>query len=198
MSSTALPNVALRRPPRVWPSFIDSCSVASPNSYSVSLDIDRCSARMLPDIQSCITYLGEGDDGHERKRKPERRRPSRMLGCWSAITPTPVHTSHHSPTNAKGKKTINTLIQLPNNKCLVLPTKSSFLPLLGPCESRLPDPNRGCCSPCPPGILISFLPAVLDVDASSWIVLTRWSEYVRLIPRTALNLAEGRGRWCER
>jgi hypothetical protein len=84
-------HVALSSPPRVWPSFIESCSVASPSS---------CAGQSLASARQYTassgpgqTYLCEGDDGEEGHAEAGCGGPSECFGCGGSSAK--VTSSYH-------------------------------------------------------------------------------------------------------
>ena len=76
MISTAFPKEAFNRPERVWPSFNDNWSVATPNSYNTRKNRSNDAHKTRDELR----YLGEGHDSNEAEREPQGGIPTEMVG----------------------------------------------------------------------------------------------------------------------
>ena len=81
MISTAFPKEAFKRPERVWPSFNDSCSVATPNSYN---DRKHRSATETTRAKSGrgwggVADLCEGHNSNKTEREPQGGIPIQVV-----------------------------------------------------------------------------------------------------------------------
>lgn len=81
MSSTAFPNVALRSPPRVGPSFSADCSVASPSSYRTGQGAHgMCQWAVSRTRRKGITHLCQWHDREEVEGEDPHGIPLELLG----------------------------------------------------------------------------------------------------------------------